>query len=156
MAESSSRCAVSAAFGSVAVELGAAESLIATETAVAVSPGPTVSPMSVMKFAIQTPWAIIKTDIRAIAPPAVLALDASHEDGVSAAATSMASQATGLAQAVSQFRVDENGQGRAPLAGAHATAPVLGATPAPPRRRETAVVRRERALTADGDEWKEF
>jgi hypothetical protein len=59
-------------------------------TAVPTSCGATVSPIRVMKFAIQMPWANIRTDISAMARPVVPAMAASQEEGVRRAAASIA------------------------------------------------------------------
>jgi methyl-accepting chemotaxis protein-3 (ribose and galactose sensor receptor) len=80
----------------------------------------------------------------------VVQTNASIVEQATAAATSMAHQATGLAQAVAQFRVE----------GDEAAVPALEARPAqasaatPPAR--LAPERREPLLAAGTDEWKEF
>jgi len=90
----------------------------------------------------------------------VVQMNASLVEEATAAATSMASQATGLARAVAQFRVDESGAGAVSLP----SEPAAGHAPARPAlsaRGERAAVsaRREPALTSsasDPDDWKEF
>jgi methyl-accepting chemotaxis protein len=86
----------------------------------------------------------------------VVQMNASLVEEATAAATSMASQATGLARAVAQFRVDEGpgaGAAAAPLPGTHPLARHESA-----QRRPAAVAeRREPALAAvDEEDWKEF
>ncbi len=97
----------------------------------------------------------------------VVQMNASLVEEATAAATSMASQATGLARAVAQFRVEEEAAGAMPAAVA-APAPIAAtalprghahAHPALEPRREGGEKRREPALTAapaDEDDWKEF
>ncbi len=71
-----------------------------------------------------------------------------------AAATSMAQQATGLAHAVAQFRVEDGASGAQPMAVAAAEQ-----APALPRAAEKKAVsqRKAPALPAgDADDWKEF
>jgi methyl-accepting chemotaxis protein len=82
----------------------------------------------------------------------VVQMNASLVEEATAAATSMAEQATGLAHAVAQFRVEE---------GAGASPPPAQAAPAPtqsqPASRAVATApRREPLLSQAGDEWKEF
>jgi methyl-accepting chemotaxis protein len=85
----------------------------------------------------------------------VVQMNASLVEEATAAATSMAQQAGGLAQAVSQFRVADTSS--AAGAAAPAAPPALTAEAAPPPSRPAvAAPRREPALTADADEWKEF
>jgi methyl-accepting chemotaxis protein len=81
----------------------------------------------------------------------VVQMNASLVEEATAAATSMASQATGLTQVVAQFRVDAM------------AAPIAAAQPAIARkaraeRTQALAVRREPALAAAGEEedWKEF
>jgi len=88
----------------------------------------------------------------------VVQMNASLVEEATAAATSMASQATGLARAVAQFRVDESAASAAPLAEAHMP-PLARAAAAerpsqlPPRREPLLTA----AASAGGDEdWKEF
>ena len=90
----------------------------------------------------------------------VVQMNASLVEEATAAATSMASQATGLAQSVAQFRVEDDGGGEPAGRG-------------PSRRRQsrtalgTAVARasqadsrrpprRRRSAAAEPDDWKEF
>jgi X-X-X-Leu-X-X-Gly heptad repeat protein len=81
----------------------------------------------------------------------VVQMNASLVEEATAAATSMASQATGLAHAVAQFRV-EDGAG----APAHAAARELPRQ-APERRAPAIAERREPALAgAEEEDWKEF
>ena len=83
----------------------------------------------------------------------VVQMNASLVEEATAAATSMAEQATGLAQAVAQFRVDA-APGSAltqPAGPSHARA-AASATAG----RAVVPARREPALAAGGDEWKEF
>jgi methyl-accepting chemotaxis protein len=83
----------------------------------------------------------------------VVQMNASLVEEATAAATSMASQATGLAHAVSQFRVAESGGAEvAPLSAMQA--PVLSRQS---EARPAVAARREPALASnDGEEWKEF
>ncbi len=89
----------------------------------------------------------------------VVQMNASLVEQATAAATSMANQATGLAHAVAQFRIEDGREAPpAALGEAHA-APVLGRPAA--SRRPAVTARREPLLTttaaASGDEdWKEF
>jgi methyl-accepting chemotaxis protein len=83
----------------------------------------------------------------------VVQMNASLVEQATAAATSMAEQASGLAQAVSQFQVDGS---QAAGASAAAAPPVLTASAAPALSKPAVPARREPALTADADEWKEF
>jgi len=80
----------------------------------------------------------------------VVQMNASIVEQATAAATSMAEQATGLAHAVAEFRIDEEAVAAQSAPQAAATVPARSALPA--RQRE----RREPALSAAGDEWKEF
>jgi hypothetical protein len=77
----------------------------------------------------------------------VVQMNASLVEEATAAATSMAEQATGLAQAVAQFRVEENAQ--APAARDSLAAPSSSTAVAPARQREP-------VLSGAGDDWKEF
>ena len=82
----------------------------------------------------------------------VVQMNASLVEQATAAATSMAEQATGLAHAVAQFRVHEDAA-PAPLA----AAPAAPAVSAPSASRAVAQAgRREPVLTDAGDDWKEF
>jgi methyl-accepting chemotaxis protein len=88
----------------------------------------------------------------------VVQMNASLVEEATAAATSMANQATGLARAVAQFRLDDGAAAapaQAPVHAAHAPAHAL---PRPAgERRGSSVARREPALAAtDEDDWKEF
>ena len=95
----------------------------------------------------------------------VVQMNASLVEEATAAATSMASQATGLARSVAQFRLEESQlpgfavsqpAASAPVAMAQASHPIpeprpVAATTAP------AAHRREAALAAtEDDDWKEF
>ena len=89
----------------------------------------------------------------------VVQMNASLVEEATAAATSMANQATNLARAVAQFRIDDAAP--APHAGG---SPVLETAAAPgaslalrDERRPAIAQRREPALAGgDEDEWKEF
>jgi methyl-accepting chemotaxis protein len=91
----------------------------------------------------------------------VVQMNASLVQEATAAATSMASQATGLARAVAQFRLEEGSL--AALAAAEPAMPapapaapmVQAPRPAPETKLATAA-RRDPALAADDDDWKEF
>jgi methyl-accepting chemotaxis protein len=88
----------------------------------------------------------------------VVQMNASLVEEATAAATSMASQATGLARAVAQFRIDDAGTPAQPAA----IAGVLRRTHPPEtasERRAAVTSRREPLLTAaaaEDEEWKEF
>jgi len=87
----------------------------------------------------------------------VVQMNASLVEEATAAATSMASQAQGLARAVAQFRVEEAAPGAAPPIGAATSAPVL--TRGAPERPAAIAQRREpmlAAATAEEEDWKEF
>jgi methyl-accepting chemotaxis protein len=87
----------------------------------------------------------------------VVQMNASLVEEATAAATSMASQAQGLARAVAQFRVEEAAPGAAPSIGAASSAPVL--TRGAPERPAAIAQRREpmlTAVTAEEEDWKEF
>ena len=88
----------------------------------------------------------------------VVQMNASLVEQATAAATSMASQATGLAHSVAQFRVEDPVQDAAlPLA--HAHAPGTRQRPALEQQEQKGAVaaRREPALTSgDQEDWKEF
>jgi methyl-accepting chemotaxis protein len=85
----------------------------------------------------------------------VVQMNASLVEQATAAATSMAEQATGLAHAVAQFRVEESAG--AALPPQLATAPVPAAEQAPAGSRAVApAARREPVLSDAGDDWKEF
>jgi methyl-accepting chemotaxis protein len=82
----------------------------------------------------------------------VVQMNASLVEEATAAATSMASQANGLARAVAQFRIEEEGgAGASPVASAS-----LPRHESPPRRPVAVTERREPALTAADEDWKEF
>jgi methyl-accepting chemotaxis protein len=82
----------------------------------------------------------------------VVQMNASIVEQATAAATSMAEQATGLAHAVAQFRVEEGGgQSAPPQASATASVPAVSAESAP-----AVAARREPVLAAGADDWKEF
>jgi methyl-accepting chemotaxis protein len=94
----------------------------------------------------------------------VVQMNASLVEEATAAATSMASQATGLAHAVAQFQVRDDGrlEHAAPMGGAAPAARSLGRAQ---ERVPTVGARREplltsaasaTAATADEDDWKEF
>ena len=87
----------------------------------------------------------------------VVQMNASLVEEATAAATSMAHQATGLARAVSEFRLEEEAAGAPALGRAPAPAPE---PPALARGERPAALgqRREPAelAAADADEWKEF
>ena len=88
----------------------------------------------------------------------VVQMNASLVEEATAAATSMAGQASGLAQAVAQFRVanEDSAEGAMPAA-ANGEAPVARRVAAPARKAEVVAHRREPALAAAADEdWKEF
>jgi methyl-accepting chemotaxis protein len=85
----------------------------------------------------------------------VVQMNASLVEEATAAATSMAEQATGLAHVVSQFRVEEG----APVQVPQPATPVLAGDPVPAPAATRAVAppaRREPALSDAGDDWKEF
>jgi hypothetical protein len=81
----------------------------------------------------------------------VVQMNASLVEEATAAATSMASQATGLAHAVAQFRVEDG-------VAASAAAPARELPRQAPERRAAAIAgRREPALAAvEEEDWKEF
>jgi len=90
----------------------------------------------------------------------VVQMNASIVEQATAAATSMASQATGLARAVAQFRLEE---GSAPafthaaVESTHAVAPLPKPAHPAAEPRSAPATRREPALAAaDEDDWKEF
>ncbi|HEX4782150.1 MAG TPA: methyl-accepting chemotaxis protein [Usitatibacter sp.] len=91
----------------------------------------------------------------------VVQMNASLVEEATAAATSMASQATGLAHAVAQFRVDEAAVARAvpaqpakPLARAPSVREERPASTLPPRREP--LLTAATAATGADEEWKEF
>jgi methyl-accepting chemotaxis protein len=82
----------------------------------------------------------------------VVQMNASIVEEATAAATSMAEQATGLAHAVAQFRVDETGaRPEAPPTLSAAFVPAVATEPRP-----AVPARREPALADGSDDWKEF
>ncbi|HUQ28646.1 MAG TPA: methyl-accepting chemotaxis protein [Usitatibacter sp.] len=87
----------------------------------------------------------------------VVQMNASLVEEATAAATSMAGQATGLAHAVAQFRVNDAREAP-PAIGAAQAAPALER--AAPERRAVPSARREPLLTsaaaAEDEDWKEF
>jgi methyl-accepting chemotaxis protein len=87
----------------------------------------------------------------------VVQMNASLVEEATAAATSMASQAQGLARAVAQFRISESAGGSAgPVAGG---APALARRAAHDRQPPSLTERREpmlAAAAAEEEEWKEF
>ena len=84
----------------------------------------------------------------------VVQMNASLVEEATAAATSMASQATGLARAVAQFRIEDGGS--AELA-APAAAQALPRQVQGEKRAPAVASRREPALTSvDEEDWKEF
>jgi methyl-accepting chemotaxis protein len=85
----------------------------------------------------------------------VVQMNASLVEEATAAATSMANQATGLARAVAQFRLDDAAPHASPAPAANQPSQAL---PRPAgERRPANVARREAALAAaDDDDWKEF
>ena len=93
----------------------------------------------------------------------VVQMNASLVEEATAAAASMASQATGLAHAVAQFQVlDEVSPGHAPAIGAAAASRSLGRAqeraPVVGARREPLLTSAApaTATTAEEDDWKEF
>jgi methyl-accepting chemotaxis protein len=82
----------------------------------------------------------------------VVQMNASIVEQATAAATSMAEQATGLAHAVAQFRVEDS-VAQAQPAGTLAAASVPALVPEP---QPAVPARREPALAAGSDDWKEF
>ncbi len=86
----------------------------------------------------------------------VVQMNASLVEEATAAATSMANQATGLARAVAQFRIEEGGHA-GELPQHHAPIRELPRQSAPEHRPAAAAERREPALAAaDEEDWKEF
>jgi methyl-accepting chemotaxis protein len=85
----------------------------------------------------------------------VVQMNASLVEQATAAATSMASQASGLARSVAQFRVEASTAISQPLAANDPPALAHGEG-APAGRRPMLQGRREPALAAGEDEWKEF
>ncbi|HSW84060.1 MAG TPA: chemotaxis protein, partial [Usitatibacter sp.] len=88
----------------------------------------------------------------------VVQMNASLVEEATAAATSMANQAQGLARSVAQFRIAESAHGpTATIAGA-AGAPALSRRAAHDRQPPTLTERREPMLAAatEEEEWKEF
>jgi X-X-X-Leu-X-X-Gly heptad repeat protein len=88
----------------------------------------------------------------------VVQMNASLVEEATAAATSMANQATGLAHAVAQFRVDE-GRATHALPSASTHAPALSRqapAPAADKDKGAAAHQREPATAGDEEDWKEF
>jgi X-X-X-Leu-X-X-Gly heptad repeat protein len=86
----------------------------------------------------------------------VVQMNASLVEEATAAATSMAGQANGLAQAVAQFRVGDQAEAAA-LPAAQGGAPALARPQAAGGRKAAAVSRREPVLAAGEEEdWREF
>ena len=87
----------------------------------------------------------------------VVQMNASLVEEATAAATSMANQAQGLARSVAQFRIAESAHGPATIAGA-AGAPALARRAASDRQPPTLTERREPLLAAatEEEDWKEF
>jgi len=88
----------------------------------------------------------------------VVQMNASLVEEATAAATSMASQATGLAHSVAQFRIDDAALAAFADSSLHGEEPMAPAPAlAQPHAdlRTAALARREPVLAAD-DEWKEF
>ncbi len=87
----------------------------------------------------------------------VVQMNASLVEEATAAATSMAHQATELARAVAQFRVEDAGKAIAPAAIAPASAPPAAiASAATPAVRATPTPREPMLAASDADDWKEF
>jgi methyl-accepting chemotaxis protein len=85
----------------------------------------------------------------------VVQMNASLVEEATAAATSMASQATELSRSVAQFRVDDSASGHAPIVGRGQAASSMLAQPAGGER-VAIQSRREPALTSAEEDWKEF
>ena len=87
----------------------------------------------------------------------VVQMNASLVEEATAAATSMASQATGLAHSVAQFRVEPSDDAALPPAHAHAPEVQRLALEQQGRQKGASVARREPVLAAaDQEDWKEF
>jgi methyl-accepting chemotaxis protein len=88
----------------------------------------------------------------------VVQMNASLVEEATAAATSMANQATALARSVAQFQVpDDEGPAATPLQAQPTDAAALPRTAEAPRRVAASGSPRDPVLAgADGDEWKEF
>ena len=88
----------------------------------------------------------------------VVQMNASLVEEATAAATSMAHQATGLARAVSEFRLEDETAGAPALGLASAAAQQQPALTRGPERQAALGQRREPAAlaAAEADEWKEF
>jgi len=89
----------------------------------------------------------------------VVQMNASLVEEATAAATSMANQATGLARAVAQFRVDDSAPvaGGAPvLESAAASAAALPLRGGRDERRQLSQRREPALASGDDDDWKEF
>jgi len=88
----------------------------------------------------------------------VVQMNASLVEEATAAATSMANQAQGLARSVAQFRIAESAHGPAATIAGAAGAPALTRRAAHERQPPTLTERREPMLAAatEEEEWKEF
>jgi len=87
----------------------------------------------------------------------VVQMNASLVEEATAAATSMASQATGLARSVAQFRVEDSAHGAALAHAQPAAAPAPARHPQLGQARASVPARREPVMSADHqEEWKEF
>jgi methyl-accepting chemotaxis protein len=88
----------------------------------------------------------------------VVQMNASLVEEATAAATSMANQAQGLARSVAQFRIAESAHGPATTIAGAAGAPALARRAAHDRQPPTLTERREPMLAAatEEEEWKEF
>jgi methyl-accepting chemotaxis protein len=90
----------------------------------------------------------------------VVQMNASLVEEATAAATSMASQATGLARAVAQFRLEEGSlaalAAQPPMPVQAPVAPVAKARERLPEASAAAPARHDPVLAAEEDDWKEF
>jgi len=94
----------------------------------------------------------------------VVQMNASLVEEATAAATSMANQATGLARSVAQFRLEEGSLAAlsaaqampAPAAPTPIARPLKATHPAPETKAAAPAARREPVLAAEEDDWKEF
>ena len=86
----------------------------------------------------------------------VVQMNASLVEEATAAATSMAGQATGLARAVAQFRIDENAVGEPALAPREAASAPARHALSGEKRHAQVTGRREPALSTEEEDWKEF
>jgi methyl-accepting chemotaxis protein len=86
----------------------------------------------------------------------VVQMNASLVEEATAAATSMANQAAGLARSVAQFRVGEEGPDSPPAVAARPAA-IASSARAQAQGRTTVATRREPLLAGnEGEDWKEF